>query len=64
MPKEHSFDDRCYELAEHFFEGAPPDLLCELAQRLQDQVESSPELEAWLEREWQQKCAPRAETPA
>jgi hypothetical protein len=49
MPKEYCFDSACYDLAEHFFRGAPEELLNELAQRLQDQVENSPELDAWLE---------------
>jgi hypothetical protein len=49
MPKEYSFDSECFELAQHFFGDAPVELLNELAQRIQDQVESSPELDAWIE---------------
>ena len=53
----HSYDSQCYDLAEYFFPGAPRELLSELAQRLQDQVESSPELDKWLEAKMQEDTA-------
>jgi hypothetical protein len=56
----YSFDSACYDLAEHFYPGAPAELLNELAQRIQTQVESdfSPELAAWEEAGMQRRCAP------
>lgn len=55
----YSFDSVCYELAEHFYPGAPKPLLDELAQRFQDQVEgaASSELDAWQEADTQRRCA-------
>lgn len=60
MKRKYSFDERCYELAEHFYPGAPRELLDELAQRFQDQVEgdASAELDAWQERDTQARCTP------
>jgi hypothetical protein len=37
----YSFDEKCYELAEHFYPNATKNQLDDLAQRIQDLVESS-----------------------
>lgn len=50
----YSFDSACYDLAEHFYPGAPEKLLNELAQRIQDQCEVNAELDDWLERKAQE----------
>lgn len=63
MPNpKYSFDEKCYELAEHFYPGAPKPLLDELAQRFQDQVEgcASSELDAW-QTAWEERQLELAE---
>ena len=57
MSDKYSFDQECFWLAEYFFRDAPKELLNELAQRLQDQVESSPELDTWLEAQTKAKTS-------
>ena len=54
----YSFDSACYELAEHFYPGAPKELLDELAQRIQDQCEGNGALDAWQEADTQRRCMP------
>lgn len=63
--RRHSFDVKCYELAEHFYPGAPKALLDELAQRFQDQVEgsASSELDAW-QTAWEERQLELAEEAA
>lgn len=39
-PRKHSFDSKCLDLARYFYPAATEDRLHDLAQRLQDQVES------------------------
>jgi hypothetical protein len=55
------FDRECFYLAEYFFSpDAPKPLLDELAQRIQDQVEASPELDAWLEQDTQRRLSSKS----
>lgn len=60
--RKYSFDSACYDLAEHFYPGAPKEKLDELAQRFQDQVEggASADLDAWQEAMDQYKADERA----
>lgn len=48
--KKHSFDDRCYQLAWHFYQDATEAQLYALAQQLQDCAEDfAQELADWKE---------------
>lgn len=40
MPENYTFDDQCYELAQHFFPNATEEKLNEVAQAIQDTVET------------------------
>lgn len=45
MPENYSFDDQCYELARHFFPNASEEKLNEVAQAIQDTIETFPDEE-------------------